>query len=137
MTVKTFHDLFRITRVRRRKRADPIQPHTIHTALSIAGRYCCTATIHCHYDTAVIGILSNCIYIYTYTAISCPDMKAHGNRREGGFLDPKVGVVRFSTSRKRYLKSTNRQNKKNLFILVLIQVPVKVLDAHQYFRCLI
>jgi len=55
-------------------------------------------------------------------------MKAHGNRRQDGFLCPKVGVVRFSTSRKRYLKSTNRQNKKTLFILVLIQVPL----AHFY-----
>ena len=98
--------LFQVATVRRRTRADP---NTIHTALSIAGRYCCTAAIY----TAVIGILSNCISIYT--AISCSDMKAHGNRRQGGFLDPKVGVVRFSTSRKWYLKSTNRQNKKNPF----------------------
>ena len=107
--------LFQVATVRRRTRADP---NTIHTALSIAGRYCCTAAIY----TAVIGILSNCISIYT--AISCSDMKAHGNRRQGGFLDPKVGVVQFSTSRKWYLKSTNRQNKKTLFILVLIQVPL-------------
>jgi len=101
--------LFRITGVRRRKRADPIRPYTIHTALSIVGRYCCTASIHsCHWYLSKL-------YIYTYTAISCPDMKAHSNGRQDGFLCPKVGVVQFSTSRKRYLKSTNRQNKKNPF----------------------
>ena len=85
---------------------------TSYTALAI--RYCCTAT-------AMLSLVICCISIYT--AISCPDMKVHGNRRQGGFLCPKVGVVRFSTSRKRHLKSTNPQNKIH-FVLALIQLPL-------------
>ena len=77
---------------------------TSYTALAI--RYCCTAT-------AMLSLVICCISIYT--AISCPDMKVHGNRRQGGFLCPKVGVVRFSTSRKRHLKCTNRQTKNPFY----------------------
>jgi len=70
------------------------------------------------------AVTGKSLYIYTYTAISCSDMKARGNCRQGGFYVQKWWLPRFSTSRKRYLKCTNRQNKKNLFILALIQVPL-------------
>ena len=82
-----------------------IQLYSIHSwPILLHGRYTLLSLVSCLI-----------VYLYIYTAISCPDIKAHGNRRQGGFLDPKVGVVRFSTSRKRYLKSTNRQNKKKPF----------------------
>jgi len=41
-------------------------------------------------------------------------MKAHSNRRQGGFYVQNWALPRFSTSRKRYLKCTNRQNKTKL-----------------------
>ena len=48
----------------------------------------------------------------------------HSNRRQDGLVCPKVGVVRFSTSRKRHLKSTNPHNKNPFIILALIQLPL-------------
>jgi len=46
----------------------------------------------------------------------------HSNRRQDGLVSPKVGVVRFSTSRKRHLKSTISQNK-NLFCPGVVPTP--------------
>jgi len=53
-------------------------------------------------------------------------MKVHDNRSQGRFLVQKWAFPQFVTSRKRkrHLKCPNHQNKKTLFILVLIQVPL-------------
>jgi len=39
------------------------------------------------------AVTGKSLYIYTYTAISCSDMKAHGNCRQGGFYVQKVLMV--------------------------------------------